>query len=855
MTPAQRERANALALSLVELPLEAREREALKVCPDDPEVRADALSLARAHDEGGDFLLGGEPPTDPGGGTTFEIGVVVAGRFRVDRFVAHGGMGEVYQAHDQVLNKTVALKTLAPDRAHVQSFRSRLQREVKLAQEIAHRNVCRTIDIHSHRTAPDREELFLSMEFIRGQTLSERLRRDGRLSPAAALPLISQMADGLAAAHRARVVHRDFKSQNVMLEDGVGEVPRVVITDFGLARGLEGTLSPSLTAGHFMGTPAYVAPEQVLTQPAGPPSDIYALGVVIYECVTGVTPFGDDAARRLREPPPSPRLHVPDLPARWETTILACLERDAARRPSTAEEVAQALKPDPRPSPIAGRRWGMGLALGSMAIVATLTTVDPRRQEVAAPPPVVREVPAVRLAVLPFRNNTGSDEYEYLADGLTEEIITDLGRHQPRIGVIAKGSVERYKGTQKPPDEIGRELNVTYLLEGSVSRNGDRVRVPARLVRVKDQVACWSGAYEGDLHDFLGFQVRIATALVTNVGPHALPSGAVSPRARPTLNPEAYEAYLKGRHFWKERTDKSLQRAIQHFQRSIQLDPAFAAAHAGLADSYALLAITTDSMPPGEARQRGNEAALAALEKDPDSAEAYASMALIRCDFDWDWAGCETALERASKLNFSYAAVHQRRGRYLMQKGRLEEAGAAFERARQLDPFDVMTTLACGLPSFYAGHYADALKQFRKGLELDPKSPLGHRLIGNAYVLSRDCARGLKELEYSRNLTLSNDPHALGDLGYAYGFCGRPGQARQVRDRLVSLARTRNVSPYDLALVDTGLSDRERALGDLEDALARRVTGLVNLRIEPRLAPLRGDPRFERVARGVLGDF
>ena len=602
--------------------------------------------------------------------SVFRTGDVVAFRFRIVRYLARGGMGELYEAEDLELRERLALKTILSTIADSERSISLFKREVHLARQVTHPNVCRIYDVFRHRPpgVEGQDIVFLAMELLHGETLADRLQREGRLQTADILPMARQMAAGLAAAHRVGVVHRDFKSPNVMLVEpnAPDQEMRVVITDFGLARrSTEGEATAfSLSfadAGVISGTPAYMAPEQVEGGEVTPATDVYALGVVLYELVTGVQPFVADSAvrtaiKRLHEPPPSPRVHVPDLDPRWEATILRCLARDPADRFSTAldvvaslegtgvEEAAAKRPPSRRWAVSAGWRAAVFSLTGALVLVAIALVAGRVWLNRAS-----TDAPIDSLAVLPFVNVGADPNAEYLSDGLTENLINSFSQ-LPRLRVVPRSTVFRYKGRDLDLQQIGRELTVHAVLTGRVVQRGDTVNIQTDLVDVAADSQLWGRQYTLTIADLMTVQEEIATAVSDRLRlqPNADEQKVLTRRY--TENPEAHQLYLKGQFYWNRRTAPTLKRAVEYFQQAIERDPAYALAWAGLADCYALYP-TYGAGSPRETVPQGKEAALTALQIDETVHEAHTALGWIKMTYDWDWPGAERAFQRAIELN------------------------------------------------------------------------------------------------------------------------------------------------------------------------------------------------------------
>ena len=446
------------------------------------------------------------------------------------------------------------------------------------------------------------------------------------------------------------------------------------------------------------------------------------------------------------------------------------------------------------------------------------------------------------VAVLPVQNLTGDPEWDYIGDGLTEEIIAQLSRFNPRrLGVIARTSSMAYKGTSKTVQQIGRELGVDYVVEGSLRAVGERTRITAQLVRVQDQTHVWSANYDRTLHDLFSLQDEVAQAIALHV--HVELAAASRPRlsaARP-LNPDAYLAYLEGRYYWNKRSPEALQRAIVHLQQAIQLDATYALAYAGLADAYASQCLIADVVP-AEVFPKAKAAALRALELDGELAEGHTSLAYVKFWYDWDWAGAEAEFHRALEISPGYATAHQWYAEYLRLMGRQEEAIVENRKALELDPLSLIINMESGLPFYSERRFDEAIPYFRKTLEMDPNFGLAHCVLGWAYEGKSQYPDAINELETA--LRLDDSVPVLSALAHAYALAGRQTDAKRVLDQLQERAKKHYVSPFFLATVFVGLNENERALDSLDAAYAHHDWVLLWVNAGHSLDPLRSQPRF-----------
>jgi TolB-like protein/DNA-binding winged helix-turn-helix (wHTH) protein/Flp pilus assembly protein TadD len=464
------------------------------------------------------------------------------------------------------------------------------------------------------------------------------------------------------------------------------------------------------------------------------------------------------------------------------------------------------------------------------------------RRRAAVPAPASR----IMLAVLPFDNMSGDRDQDYLSEGMTEEMITQLGRLDPDgLGVIARTSAMKYRYDDKDLEEIGQELGVSYLLTGSVRPAGQRIRINAQLIKVSDRTNLWAGSYEREFRDLLSVQAEVATAIAQEIRIRLTSREQQRLAQLRPVNSQAYQAYLKGRFFWNKRSTEKVRKAIEYFEQAIAADPAYAAAHAGLADCYTALG-HYGAIPPAAAYPRAKAAALRALEIDEQLAEAHAALAAVKMHYDWDWPGAEREFKRAIRLNPSYASAYQWYGTYLATMGRSEEAAQQDARALELDPLSPLISTAVGLHLYYARQYRQAIDQHRKALELEPEFAVSRLNLGRAYLGAGMFPEAVAELERAVRLS-DRSPATLAALAQAYGLAGQMERARELLQEMVGRSKTSYVSPFDIALVYIGLGDKDQAFAWLQRAYEEHCPALVYLRLHPWADGLRSDPRFQNL--------
>ena len=783
------------------------------------------------------------------------IGQTVS-HYRILEKLGGGGMGVVYKAEDTKLGRLVALKFLPAEVAHDRESVARFQREARAASALNHPHICVIHDIGEHEGEP-----FIAMELLEGMTLSHRI--GGRAMAAGQLAKLGgQVAEALQAAHAKGIVHRDIKPANIF----VTPQDQAKVLDFGLAKQLqpvtEQTASANLTEkGLAAGTLPYMAPEQVLGKVVDARTDIYALGAVLYEMATGQGPFPETQTGQLVDailhqvPVPPGRLQ-PRLAPELENIIAKCLEKDPENRYQSAKEVAvdlrrmslrtsaSAMDPGAR-TPV--RRRG-AIVAGSAALVVLLGALiatyfggSRERMRNAA-----SAAPITSLAVLPLTNLSGDPEQEYFADGMTETLITDLAKIRA-LKVISRTSVMQYKGSRKRLPEIARELGVDGVIEGSVMRSGNRVRITAQLIRASSDEHLWAENYERDLKDVLSLQSDVAQAIAREIKVAVTPEETTRlVRSRP-VNPEAHEAYLRGRYYWNKSTEEGFKKAVGYFNQAIEKDPAYAPAYGGLAESYGVFG-DFEILPPKEAYPQAEAAAIKALELDDTLVEAHTALGLVRFEYNRDWTAAEREFKRAIELNPSDPTAHQLYSWYLGAVLRRDESIAEGRRALELDPLSVFRNADLGQSLYLLRRYDRAIEQSKKALELDPNLDFAHWPLGMAYVQKAMYEEGIMHLQ--KAVTFSGgSPRYVAGLGYAYAVAGRKGEARKVLEKLKDLSKQRYVSPYFIATVYVGLGDTENAMKWLEKSYQDRSGWLAYVKSQPEFARLDSDPRFQDLLR------
>ncbi len=793
----------------------------------------------------------------------------------IDRTIAHyeilgelgaGGMGRVYRARDSRLGREVAIKALSDDATEDSGRLARFEREARVLASLNHPHIGA---IHGLEEVEGRR--FLILELVEGETLAALIAR-GPLPALEALRIGGQIAEALAAAHTHGIVHRDLKPSNIMLTPDA----EVKVLDFGLAkrqaritteedRSEAGTWTALTGIGAVLGTAPYMSPEQLRGGPVDERTDIWSFGCVLYEMLTGRSAFGRqtwvDTTSAILEHDPDWEALPSNLKPGLERLLIRCLQKERSLRFLNITDVRSALdelRPDQRHSKtgVRERTSSRLVALGALVLAITAVGVSalvffgpqgPRDRVADLWSPTVRRAVVSSIAVLPLANLSGDPEREYLADGMTEALISRLST-VPSLRVISRTSVVRYKGTERAVAEIAKELGVDAIVEGAVRESEGRLGISARLIHAADDAPLWAGSYERDLGDLLALQLDVARSIASGIERQL---GAEQERlsaARP-VDAEAHDAYLLGSYFLNLRTPDGFQKAPEYFNRAITLDPTFAPPYAGLAALYNALG-SSFAVPPQEAATLAIEYATKALALDDTLAEAHAVMALAKIGDQWNWAAAESGLERALELNESYSQARQWYGQVLVYTGRTARGLAELETAIALDPFSLRADTSYGLGLYFARDYDRAVAQFDKALELHPNYPLAHLFRALCLLEQGERDAAIDGVERAIALAGRQSP-MLSVLGYVYGSAGRLDDARDILEELVELSRHSYVPGDFVAAIYIATGETDRAFEWLEKAYEGASSGLVYLGVSPVYDRMRADPRYQDLMRRV----
>jgi TolB-like protein/Tfp pilus assembly protein PilF len=771
------------------------------------------------------------------------------GHYRILERVGAGGMGVVYRARDEQLERDVAVKVLPSGILSDETARRHFRKEAMALAKLSHPNI-ETIYEYNTQDGVD----FLVLEYVPGKTLADRLM-GGPLTEKEIVPLGMQIAAALEEAHERGIVHRDVKPANIAIT-AKGEVK---VLDFGLAKLLrpddELTTDKLTETGMAAGTLPYMTPEQLRGERVDERADVYAIGAVLYEMATGRKAFHEESAPRttdaiLHEPPVPPRYINPRISAELERIVLKCLDKEADNRYQSAKELAIDMRragnglgrPASSRRP-AGIRWQTiaALSLAFFLCLATLIALN-----VGGWHDWLRGAgnvsPIKSLAVLPLANLSGDPAQEYFADGMTDALITDLGRIGA-LRVISRTSVMQYKGASKPLREIAKDLGLDAVVEGSLLRSGRRVQITVRLIQAKTDTQIWSQSYERGIQDALTLESEVAQSIADEIRVKLTPEEQARISETHTVSPEAFDAYLKGRHYWEERTEESLKKSLEYFRQAIERDPTYARAYAGLADSYATLG-NNRFLPPNESFPKAKAAARRSLEIDEGLAEAHASLAFTLWNYDLDWNAVEKEYKRAIELNPGYPTAYHWYAGYLSGMGRHAEAIAAMKKARELDPLSPRINANVGLILYFAREYDDAIQELQKALEMDPSSGAAYCYLGMARLQKGEYQQAIAALESSRQL-LDDSPESVLELAYANAVAGNRKEAREMLNQLMGEPNPRYIPALWIARLYSALGEKDKAFQWLQKAYEERSPQLPFLKVDPRLDTLRLDPRFQ----------
>jgi TolB-like protein len=753
------------------------------------------------------------------------------GPYEIQSAIGAGGMGEVYRARDTRLDRTVAIKVLPTALSTDPERRARFEREARAIASLSHPHICELHDIGTHEGAA-----YLVLEYLPGETLSDRIARCGALPLGQALELAAQIADALDAAHEKSIAHRDIKPANIR----VTPEGRVKVLDFGLAKvsagiAASGAAAPTTTAGltiegQILGTPAYMSPEQIRGQPCTSRSDIWAFGCVLFEMLSGRRPFGGDTVSdtlaKVLEREPDWRALPASTPRQIVDLLRQCLQKDPADRPATLGPARRALAEGGRQ----GWRPSRGLVLAAAVVGAVLLLAFAGHRLLGH-----RVAASASLVILPFANESGDPELNYLAEGLSETLITGLSR-VPGLRVVPRDSAFRYAGKTADLRQVGRELQVARLLNGRLRQQGGQVSVAVQLIDASDGSILYTDAWARPASDLL----QIAGAIDRELRLR-LPVGDQGRASAPTGNPEAFRLYLKGRYFWNTRTEENLRRSAEAFQQAIDNDPGYSLAWAGLGDAFLMLGAWS-VLEPRDAYPRAKAAAERAIALDSSLVEPHATLGYLKTLYERDWPGADAAFRRALELQPDYATAHHWYAFYLQTVGDIAGSLARIERASEIDPLSPVINSERSYFYLYARQYDRALREAQTFVTIAPASAYARVMLAQA------CAQLRRDREAARELDAimagpSPGVVIVARAAVVYAQIGEEARARDLLQEVLEDSRRRYVYPALIAQVYAALGDRESALALLERSVEDRSLVASWLRA-PEMDRIRPDPRF-----------
>jgi eukaryotic-like serine/threonine-protein kinase len=865
-----------------------------EACDGDEELRREVESLLASHDGASQFIE--EPAAEAAARLIADdqaqsrVGQEI-GHYELVELIGEGGMGEVYLAEDARLGRRVALKLL-PSRFTTDNARlHRFQQEACAASALNHPNILTIYEVGQSDSTH-----FIATEFIDGVTLRERMA-GAPVELNEVLEVATQVASALSAAHTSGIVHRDVKPENIMLRrDGY-----VKVLDFGLAKLTEQQASsreaPTLVRsepGLVMGTVSYMSPEQARGGAVDARTDLWSLGCVVYEMVAGRTPFAGETMTEVlagilgdKEPPPLSR-YAREVPPELDRIVTKALTRNREERYQTAKDLLVDLKrlkqrldleaeiqrtgtPELRTgtTETSGRRVGVeternvaSIPTSSVEYIVSEIKHHRRAALLALAALVLVAAGAAYLyfsrsdkaainsiAVLPFVNASNNPDTEYLSDGISESLINSLSQ-VPQLRVVPRSTVFRYKGRDADPQTIGRELGVRAVLTGKLVQRGDTLNIQTELVDVEQGSQLWGEQYNRKLADLLAVQEEISREISQKLRIRLSGEERKQLTKRYTENTEAYQLYLKGRYYWNKRTAEGLKKGVDYFQQAIDVDPNYGLAYAGLADSYNVLPIWTP-IETKDAYPKAKSAALKALEIDDSLAEAHTSLAYALYRYDWDWPAAEREFKRGIQLKPNYATAHQWYSFYLSAMGRAEEAIVEIKRAQDLEPLSLFLNTDVGFALGRARQYDQAVVQLRKTIAIDPTFGYPHFHLGLVYEQKGMYDAAIDELRKAVELSPKGAYLTLASLGHSYAVSGKRAEALEVLDQLKEKAKREHVSAYFVALIYTGLGDKDLAFVWFNKACQDRDYPITRLKDDLRFDNIRSDPRFADLLRCV----
>jgi serine/threonine protein kinase/tetratricopeptide (TPR) repeat protein len=763
-------------------------------------------------------------------------------------------MGVVYKAMDTRLDRPVALKFLPDNMTKDAQTLERFRREARAASALNHPGICTIYDIGEQDG-----RAFIAMEFIDGETLRAHIHGKP-LAVEETLKLGIQIAEALDTAHAEGIIHRDIKPANIF----VTKRGQAKVLDFGLAKlvpkGIAGADAggqvPESTSivGIISGTPAYMSPEQIRGDNLDERTDIFSLGLLLYEMATGRQAFGGGTGGMIIEAvltktPAAARSINPEIPAGLEEIINKALHKDRDQRYQHAADIRSDLQ-GLKCGSDSSWRAATGASVSSASNLQS--SGEPSTRSLRAQTGTIRAERVSKiinsLAVLPFENASRDAEHEYLSDGIAGSLINILAT-VPKLRVMAQSTVFRYKGRGIDPQAIGRELNVRAVLTGRIMQSGGSLRIGSELVDVATGTQLWGAQFDRQPGDIFAIQDEISNEISGKLRLKLTRAEKKRLAKRQTEDAEAYRLYLKGRHHWNQWTEEGFYKAIEYFQQAVEKDPGYALAHAGVADAYVLLGWNS-YLPTKDAFPKGKLASMAAMRLDAELGEAHTSLAAVLWLHTWQWQEAQVEFERSLALNPAYPTANHWYAEYLMTMGRHAEALARMKASQELDPLSLIISVAIGWAFYMGRRYEEAIEQLRRTVELDPNYPVTYWILG---LLLRKMGRYEEAIvEGEKGVKLSGgSPLIRAALAQSFAAAGRSQEAVQILGDLTELAKQKYVAPYFFAGIHIGLGENDRAMEYLARAYAERSHWLIYLHIDPSMDGLRPDARFQELLRRI----
>lgn len=756
-------------------------------------------------------------------GAKLRRGTLFVDRYEIIEELGKGGMGQVFRVEDTTAKEEIALKLIKPEIAADGKTIERFRNELTLARKIRHKNVCGMYDLGEHEGIS-----YITMEYVSGEDLKSLIRRVKRLDSGAAIGIAKQVCEGLAEAHRLGVIHRDLKPANIMIDkDGNAR-----IMDFGIARSLQ---EKGLTGvGMTIGTPEYMSPEQKEGTEIDQRSDIYSMGIMLYEMITGKVTYDMSV----------------QIPEGLKQVISKCLEEDRDKRYQSAEDLKKALVDTENKAYIPEKTLPMtkpklknpiliatvGIILVVIIALGILFLTGPEEK-------------IESIAVLPLENLSGDPDQEYFVDGMTERLISELAKISGFQKVISSMSVMQYKGVRKSMPEIARELNVDAVVEGSVLIVENRVRITAQLIHAPTDRHLWAEDYENDLRDILTLQREVAKAIAQEIRIKLTPEEEMQLSKTSQIKPEAYQAYLKGLMHWNRRTGDDVKKAITYFEEAIAEEPDYALAYVGLADSYNILSFYSGARPV-DSFPKAKAAALKAIALDETLGEAHNSLAYATYRYYWDFAEAESEFKRAIELNPNYASAHFWYGEYLYCLSRFDESLKKIHMALELDPVSLIINAFLGPLYNTMGQPEKGISQLQKTLDMDPNFAAAHYHFTFIYSDLNRYPEAIAAAKKAVELSPSS-PLLIASLGSVYARAGQAEEANKILKELLELSKVGYTPPYWIAEIYAGLGDLDKAFEWLDKAFEDRDELLLYGLSSPVLHPVQADPRFSELMRRI----